>query len=34
MPKVKLTMTESKCRGGYCKKGDVSTSDGLKMFQR
>ena len=23
MPKVKLTMTESKCRGGYCKKGDI-----------
>ena len=23
MGKVKLTVTESKCRGGYCKKGDV-----------
>lgn len=23
MPKVKLTVIESKCRGGYCKKGDV-----------
>lgn len=22
MIKVKLTITESKCRGGYCKKGD------------
>ena len=22
MPKVKLTVTESKCRGAYCKKGD------------
>ena len=22
MAKVKLTITESKCRGGYCKKGD------------
>lgn len=22
MVKVKLTITESKCRGGYCKKGD------------
>ena len=23
MAKVKLTVTESQCRGGYCKKGDV-----------
>ena len=23
MPKVKLTVTESACRGGYCKKGDT-----------
>lgn len=23
MAKVKLTITESKCRGGYCEKGDV-----------
>ncbi|MBE5962081.1 MAG: TIGR04076 family protein [Lachnospiraceae bacterium] len=23
MAKVKLTVTESRCRGGYCKKGDV-----------
>lgn len=22
MAKVKLTITESNCRGGYCKKGD------------
>lgn len=22
MPKVKLTVTESRCRCGYCKKGD------------
>lgn len=22
MAKVKLTVTESKCRGGYCRKGD------------
>ena len=22
MAKVKLTVTDSKCRGGYCKKGD------------
>ena len=22
MKKVKLTVTESKCRSGYCKKGD------------
>ena len=22
MPKVKLMVTESKCRSGYCKKGD------------
>lgn len=22
MAKVKLTITESKCRGGYCQKGD------------
>ena len=22
MTKVKLTITESRCRGGYCKKGD------------
>lgn len=22
MGKVKLTITESRCRGGYCKKGD------------
>lgn len=21
MPKVKLTITESRCRGGYCEKG-------------
>ena len=23
MAKVKLTITESKCRCGYCKKGDI-----------
>ncbi len=23
MPKVKLTITESRCRSGYCKEGDV-----------
>lgn len=23
MGKVKLSVTESKCRGGYCKKGDI-----------
>lgn len=23
MAKVKLTIVESKCRGGYCKKGDA-----------
>lgn len=23
MGKVRLTITESKCRGGYCKKGDT-----------
>ena len=23
MAKVKLTITESKCRGGYCKAGDI-----------
>ena len=23
MAKVKLTVTESRCRGGYCKAGDV-----------
>ena len=23
MAKVKLTITESRCRGGYCKAGDV-----------
>lgn len=23
MGKVRLTITESRCRGGYCKKGDV-----------
>jgi len=23
MAKVKLTITESHCRGGYCKKGDI-----------
>ena len=23
MVKVKLTVTESRCRGGYCKAGDV-----------
>ena len=23
MAKVKLTITESRCRDGYCKKGDV-----------
>lgn len=23
MSKVKLTITDSKCRGGYCKKGDT-----------
>ena len=23
MAKVKLTITESACRGGYCRKGDV-----------
>ena len=23
MNKVKITVTESKCRSGYCKKGDV-----------
>ena len=23
MTKVKLTITESKCRGGYCKAGDI-----------
>lgn len=23
MPKVRLTITESRCRGGYHKKGDV-----------
>ena len=23
MTKVKLTITKSSCRGGYCKKGDV-----------
>ena len=22
MPRVKLTIKESRCRGGYCKKGD------------
>ena len=22
MPKVKLTITESRCRGGYCRAGD------------
>lgn len=22
MPKVKLTVIESRCRGGYCKKGE------------
>lgn len=23
MPKILLTVTESRCRGGYCKKGDT-----------
>lgn len=23
MPKVKLTVTESRCRGGYCQAGDT-----------
>lgn len=29
MPKVKLTITESRCRCGYCKAGDVYTVDGV-----
>ncbi|WP_167956574.1 TIGR04076 family protein [Anaerosporobacter faecicola] len=29
MCKVKLTITESKCRGGYCKKGDTYIVDDL-----
>ena len=29
MPKVKLTVTESRCREGYCRAGDVFVVDGL-----
>ena len=29
MPKVKLTITESRCRSGYCRAGDEFTVDGL-----
>ncbi len=29
MPKVKLTITESRCREGYCRTGDVYIIDGL-----
>ena len=29
MGKVKLTITESRCRGGYCKKGDEFIVDDL-----
>ena len=29
MAKVKLTVTESRCRGGYCKKGDEYIVDDL-----
>lgn len=29
MAKVKLTVIESKCRGGYCKKGDNYIVDDL-----
>lgn len=29
MGKVKLTVTESRCRCGYCKKGDVFIVDDL-----
>ncbi|WMC93143.1 TIGR04076 family protein [Kineothrix sp. MB12-C1] len=29
MEKVKLTITDSRCRGGYCKKGDEFIIDDL-----
>ena len=29
MPKVKLTITESRCRGGYCRAGDVFVVEDL-----
>lgn len=29
MPKVKLTVTESRCRENWCREGDVFVVDGL-----
>lgn len=29
MPKVRLTITESRCRSGYCEAGDEFVVDGL-----